>query len=405
MKKRSSHKYLYSNIYSESTQTPLTNTKDVNLYNSIESISNQEDELAMKLNSRIYKYEANKDDLTIDKNQSYSLSKYEQLNMNRKGNNLFKEYKKNNEILKGIIEKQMKKKEKLKNFVNNLNSYRKELIEKEQLLDMREKELEETIITYKKEMKLFEKEKQKFENYVYDKSIELLNKANDIKYKLENFNKARSSISSKEDEINHKSKFLLDLEIDLKSKLNKFENEKYKFETEKEEFYMKKEEFKINSEEVINKYNEIKKIQDEMNNSSINLITLEQRIKDKEIELKRIQDKYDEVSKLLGNNNEELNKKFKNINEREIELSKQRIILDEKITECNNKLEEINKTRQDLIDKENVLKIKQRIDKDLEMKISILEANDTLNRKTMEFQQKLLNKSLNCTNSSIKAKK
>ena len=405
MKSKSSYRYLNSNIHSESTQIPLTNTKDANIYNSNETISNQDDDFMIKLNSQIYKYEAIKDDLTIDRNQSNSSNKIEPTELNRKGNNLFKEYKKNNEIIKGIIEKQMKKKEKLKNLVNNLNSYRRELIEKENLLEIREKELEDVIINYKKERKIFEKEKEKFQNYVVTKSNELLSKADDIKIKLENLNNIKSLISSREEEIKHQSKFLLDLELDLKEKLNKFENEKYAFNNEKNELELKKEEFRINSDEVMTKYNEIKIIQNEINSSQLNLVSLEEQIQEKQNELKRLTDKNEEVLKYLDNNNQELNKKLNYINEKELELNKQKMILDERICECDYKIEEMNKIKQDLIDKENIIKIKQRIDKDLEMKISILEANDTLNRKTMEFQKKLLNKSLNCTNSSIKAKK
>jgi predicted nucleic acid-binding Zn-ribbon protein len=321
-------------------------------------------------------------------------------------------YVSRNRQLEQAIEDYRQKASKAKKLTTEMTDYRTamkartvELAEKEGRLT----EWESSLVKQAEELRVSQ---EKFNTYIAKKSAEMLSKANEIKEKIESLNKLQSLFTDKNKQIVDKSKYIEEVEKDLKVNLAKFESDKYNLEMNRKQFQLEKEEFSIHRDDVLTKYLEMKTIQDEIKLKNQSLEEMDAKMKQKQDELHRLDQKKDDLTNVLLELNSRIEARLKEKNLREKEIELQRDGLQDKINECNIKLLEMNKLKQDLCERESYIKIQKDISKELELKISAMELSESIfsrNRGSTVGAQKILNKSHNhignFTLSSIKTNK
>ena len=306
-----------------------------------------------------------------------------------------KEYQQNSILLEKMIKKHKIKKDKINKFSQVLNTYRKDLIKKEEDITDKENNLQKFEDFLTEENQKLNLNQEKFNIYIEKKSNELIQKSEEMRDKIKEFSTLQGLLNDEENQNNKKTQFLLNLENELKLKSNKLETDKYEFETYKKEFYLNKEEFDLYSGEIVQKYNDMKLIQNEINKNKSVLEKLESDIKIKENELNCVNTKNYQTFTLLNQKSLDLDIKTKLIEQREKDINIIKQDLDEKLQEVSCKLEDIQKTTRELKNRENILKIKQTIDRDLDLKLNEIETSEIINQKKFALQQKLLNEEIN----------
>lgn len=304
------------------------------------------------------------------------------------------EYKNNEEILKKSMEKYKVKKIKLNKFIESLGNLRKEIKDREHQLLEKEKQL----LNYEKELNEkhdhFTRDAFKFNNFVEAKSNEMLCKAESYKNEALNVKNFNEILSKKQEEINEKLNDLKKSELVINKKIQTFENEKCDYEIKKREFELIKEEFDIYSGGIIQKYEEIKAFNNKFQEREEKLKEYETELNEKYRENldkeKRIQFSIQEIEK----KNKDINQKHDDIIQREQEIDEIRNLLQSKLDEYFSKIEETEKIQQKLKDKEHILMLKGSIEKEIDLKLTGLELNETLNKKKIANQQKLLNEEI-----------
>lgn len=301
------------------------------------------------------------------------------------------EYKKNGEILNKTIEKYKIKKLKLNKLVENVGILRKEVKEKDKEILEKEKHL----LVFEKDLtekiEFHEKDKLKFNNFVEIKSKEILLQAENFKHENLNTKNLSSIFQQKEIELNDKINTLEKNDFELKNKLKIFESEKYDFDIQKRDFDLTKEEFDIYSQDVISKYEEIKNYKNNFDEQNKKLQHYEILLNEKHRNNIENEKKITLTLSDIEKKNMEFVKKQQTIDQKEKEIEEMKIMLQEKLDIYSKKVQEAEKVHERLKEKENILSFKSDIEKEIDLKLTGLDLNETLNKKKIAVQQKMLN--------------
>ncbi len=301
------------------------------------------------------------------------------------------EYKKNGETLNKTIEKYKLKKLKLNKLVENVSNLRRETKEKE----AENAEKEKSLLLLEREINLksadFEANNLKFNKFVEAKSKELLTKAEAFKSESLNVKNFSAAFTQKETEINEKLRELEKKESELQNNLLKFNSEKCDFDIQRRDFDLTKEEFDLYSHDVISKYEEVKSFKSNFSQQSQKLKEFELLINEKhfgniEAERKLALEQSDVLRKY-----KELEDKQLVFTEKEKEFEAMKILLQEKLVEYKDKVDEAHRVKERLKEKENILAFKSDIENEIDLKLTGLELNETINKKKIAVQQKMLN--------------
>lgn len=301
------------------------------------------------------------------------------------------EYKKNGEILNKTIEKYKIKKIKLNKLIENVSNLRRDIKEKELQNIEKEKFLYNLEIELKENLGNLEKDKNKFNIFLEQKSKEILAQAENFKNESSKVKYLTKIIDQKEIEYDERLKNIERKETELEKNIQNFESEKYDFDIRKREFELTREEFNIYSQDVIKKYEEMKSFKNNFEEEKNKLRQFEALLNEKSKNYIENEKKITLTVTDIESKNQEIGKKHQLLAEKEKEIEEMKILLQEKITQYTFKVEEAEKIQERLKDKENILMFKGDIEKEIELKLTGLELNETINKKKIAAQQKLLN--------------
>jgi len=324
------------------------------------------------------------------------LSKKEHLleELTSKAREYISEYKKNGEILNKTIEKYKVKKIKLNKLIDNVSCLRREIKEKDIQNIEKEKFLLNKENQFNEKSENLEKDKMKFNKYLEQKTHEILSEAENLKDESSKIKFITDSFDHKEIDLKQRTKTLEKKEAELQKKLQNFESDKYDFDIKKREFDLNKEEFNIYSQDVIKKYEELKFFKNNYEEEKNKLIQYESILNEKDKNYVENEKKITLTITDIESKNKEIGKKHQILAEREKEIEQMKILLQEKISQYSQKVEEAEKIQERLKDKENILVFKGDVEKEIELKLTGLELNETINKKKIEAQKKLLSEEI-----------
>ena len=278
--------------------------------------------------------------------------------------------------------------------MENVGNLRREAKDKEYENTEKEKFLLSLEREINQKIDEFEEDKKKFNKFVEAKSKEILTKAEAFKSESLNAKNLTRIFQQKEFEITEKLKIFEKNEAGLQKNLQKFESEIYDYDIKKREYDLAKEEFDLYSNDVLTKYEEIKNFKNNFDEQSKKLQQYELILNERNRENIEKERKLALMQSDIENKNKESGVKQQIIAEREKEIEDMKILLQEKLVEYNSKVNNAQRVQERLKEKENILTFKSDIENEIDLKLSGLELNETINKKKIAVQHKMLNEEI-----------